>query len=445
MVTMNRLVFVGLTMAAAACGGDSKQNGDGGRIDARIGPDATPAPYCSPKAGTNLKLTPIVESGLELPVLVTAPAGDPRLFIVEQPGRIRIVKDGSLLEAPFLDVEAATASRPVEERLVNTGDEQGLLGLAFHPDYATNGRFFVHYTANTAGDPRSVVVSEFTAEPGADTARATEKVLMRIRHLRENHNGGMLQFGPDGYLYIAVGDGGGANHSEDGGPDEQRPDSKLGVILRIDVNSGDPYGIPSTNPWAEAGGAPEMFAWGLRNPWRFFIDHETNNMFIGDVGQGRYEEIDVVPNGTPGLNFGWPFCEGNRELVVEEDPDNGPPIVPPECDNSEHDTTAALIAYDQRGEGNPCSVVGGPTYRGTCIPDLVGHTFFGDVCTGSIQTFEYRTGQTPDVVDRSGDLGSQSRLSNNFSSFGVDGFGELYLTRLGRSDGPAAVFRVEVE
>jgi glucose/arabinose dehydrogenase len=445
-VIMNRLVFVGMTMAAAACGGDSKQNGDGGsRIDGRIGPDATPAPYCSPKAGTNLKLTPIVEGGLELPVLVTAPTGDPRLFVLEQPGRIRIVKDGSLLEAPFLDVEAATASRPVEERLVNTGDEQGLLGLAFHPDYASNGRFFVHYTANTARDPRSVVVSEFTAEPGADAARTTEKVLLRIPHNRDNHNGGMVQFGPDGYLYIAVGDGGGANHSEDGGPTTQNPDSKLGVILRIDVNSGDPYGIPASNPWAQSGGAPEMFAWGLRNPWRFFIDHQTNNMFIGDVGQGRYEEINVVPNGAPGLNFGWPYCEGNRELDVRDDPRDGPPIVPPECDNSEHDTTAPLIAYDQRGDGNPCSVVGGPTYRGTCIPDLVGHTFFGDVCTGRIETFEYQAGQTPEVVDRSGDLGSPGRLAQNFSSFGVDGFGELYVTRLGRSDGPAAVFRIEVE
>jgi glucose/arabinose dehydrogenase len=442
MAIMNRLVFAGMTMAAAACGSDNKLTG---AIDARIGPDATPAPYCTAKSGTNLKLTPIVEDGLELPVLVTAPAGDGRLFIVEQPGRIRIVKDGALLATPFLDVEAATASRPVEERLVNTGDEQGLLGLAFHPDYASNGRFFVHYTANTARDPRSVVVSEFTAEAGADTARTTEKVLLRIRHNRENHNGGMLQFGPDRYLYIAVGDGGGANHSENGGPTEQTPDSKLGVILRIDVNNGDPYGIPPTNPWAQSGGAPEMFAWGLRNPWRFHIDHDTNNMFIGDVGQARYEEINVVPGGTPGLNFGWPFCEGNRELVVEEDPQNGPPIVPPECDNSEHGTTGALIAYDQRTADNPCSVVGGPTYRGTCMTDLVGHTFFGDVCTGKVQTFEYEPGQTPDVIDRSDDLGT-GPLAQNLSSFGVDGFGELYVTRLGRSGGGSgAVYRIEVE
>lgn len=440
-MTMNRLVFVGMTMAAAACGGDSKQNGDGGsRIDGRIGPDATPAPYCSPKAGTNLKLTPIVEGGLELPVLVTAPTGDPRLFVLEQPGRIRIVKDGSLLATPFLDVEAATASRPVEERLVSTGDEQGLLGLAFHPDYATNGRFFVHYTASTRGQPYSVVVSEFGASPGADVADTTEKVILRVPHPYDNHNGGTVQFGADGFLYISIGDGGGANGSYE---DAHKPESLLARILRIDVNGTDGetnYRIPASNPWATGGGAPEMFAWGLRNPWRFAIDHDSGNIFIGDVGQERYEEINVIHTDSPGLNFGWPRCEGNRVFT-----ESSTPVDPPACDNAGQGTAGALIAYDQRGPGNPCSVVGGPTYRGTCMPDLVGHTFFGDVCTGKIETFEYRPGQAPDVVDRTADLGSAALLGQNFSSFGVDGFGELYATRLGRSDGPAAVFRIEVE
>jgi glucose/arabinose dehydrogenase len=436
MVTMNRLVFVGMTMAAAACGGD--KNGDGGRIDAGIGPDASPAPYCTAKLGTNLKLTPIVESGLELPVLVTAPAGDERLFIVEQPGRIRIFKDGSLLATPFLDVEAATASRPLAERIVNTGNEQGLLGLAFHPAYATNGRFFIHYTANGSGNFFSVVVAEYTAEPGADEAATTEKTLLRIPHRHDNHNGGTVQFGADGFLYISVGDGGGANDDQMSG---QNPDTLLGKILRIDVDGTDGennYRIPTGNPWSTSGGVPEMFAWGLRNPWRFSIDHESGNVFIGDVGQARYEEINLAT--TAGLNFGWPLCEGNRQFDENEDV-----VEPPACDNSARSTTAPLIAYDQRTADNPCSVIGGPAYRGTCMPDLVGHVFFGDVCTGKIETFEYEAGQSPDVVDRTDDLNSDGVLAQNFSSFGVDGFGELYVTRLGQNDGRGAVYRIEVE
>jgi glucose/arabinose dehydrogenase len=440
MVTMNRLVFVGMTIAAAACGSDSKSgDGDGGRIDARVGPDATPAPYCTAKPGTNLKLTPIVD-GLELPVLVTAPAGDGRLFVVEQPGRIRIVKDGSLLPTPFLDVEAATASRPLAERIVNTGDEQGLLGLAFHPDFANNGRFFVHYTANGSDNFYSVVVAEYTAEPGADSAGTTEKTLLRVPHPYDNHNGGTVQFGADGFLYISIGDGGGANGAYAAA---HEPESLLARILRIDVDGtegGKNYRIPPSNPWASKGGAPEMFAWGLRNPWRFTIDHDTGNVFIGDVGQERYEEINVINIDAPGLHFGWPRCEGNR--VFTESPT---PIDPSACDNAGQGTTGALIAYDQRGEGNPCSVVGGPTYRGTCMPDLVGHTFFGDVCTGRIETFAYEAGRTPDVVDRSGSLGTVP-LEGNLSSFGVDGYGELYVTRLGRSGvGSGTVFRIEVE
>jgi glucose/arabinose dehydrogenase len=436
MAIMNRLVFAGMAMAAVACGSDNKLTG---AIDARIGPDATPAPYCTAKSGTNLKLTPIVEDGLELPVLVTAPAGDGRLFIVEQPGRIRIVKDGALLATPFLDVEAATASHPVAERLVNTGDEQGLLGLAFHPDYASNGRFFVHYTANGSDNFYRVVVAEYTAEPGADTAGTTEKTLLRVPHRHDNHNGGTVAFGADGFLYISIGDGGGANDDQMSG---QEPDTLLGKILRIDVNgtAGDKnYRIPPGNPWASGGGVPEMFAWGLRNPWRFAIDHDTGNVFIGDVGQGRYEEINVSPPGG-GLNFGWPLCEGNRQFIEGDDPPE-----PPACNNGAQNTTGALVAYDQRTADNPCSVVGGPVYRGTCIPDLVGHAFFGDVCTGKIETFVYDGGDEVDVVDRSDTLGSERALGQNFSSFGVDGFGELYVTRLGRSDGPAAVFRIEVE
>ena len=420
---MHRLVIVpvalGATIAALSC--DSSNT--------PLAP-TPPAPYCTPKSGTNLKLTKIVD-GLELPVFVTAPAGDSRLFILEQPGRIRILKDGALLPTPFLDFDDVTV--PVADRLNASGDERGLLGLAFHPDYKTNGRFFVHYTSS-----QNIIVAEYTAEPAADTASTTGKILIRESHIRDNHNGGTVAFGPDGFLYASIGDGGGANDSEEGG---QNTEKLLGKILRIDVNSGDPYGIPDGNPWKSGGGVPEMFAWGLRNPYRFSIDPQTRHMFIGDVGQGVWEEVSVVPNLTPGLNFGWPVFEGPDCFDDDTDGDEG-------CD-SPGDYVAPTYAYDQRESAdpaNPCSVVGGVVYRGTCMPDVVGEYFFGDYCTGYIKSFTFKSGEQPDIDDRSDDLNTDNLTRSNLSSFGTDGFGELYVTALGKDPlDSGTVYRVEVE
>ncbi|MBP6629809.1 MAG: PQQ-dependent sugar dehydrogenase [Kofleriaceae bacterium] len=414
-----------LTLALAACGG-GKKNPDappGGDGDGPIGPvidgrstvDAAPAPFCTPTPGTGLKLTQIAQN-LENPVFLGAPAGDARAFIIEQPGRIRLFKDGLVAATPFLDIES---------KVLSVGDEQGLLGLAFHPQFASNGKFYVSYSARPSG---ARVVSEFIAAGGADIAGTTERVLINDPHIRDNHNGGSLEFGPDGLLYIAFGDGGGANDSENGG---QNPATLRGKILRIDVNSGSPYAIPPGNPWASGGGVPEMWAWGLRNPWRMSFDPQ-GNLFIGDVGQGGFEEIDVIPTGAAGVNFGWPVFEGTTCFTADDGGNAG-------CDMP-GTYTMPVVTIDRRSNSR-CSVVAGYVYNGTCMPDLAGQFFYGDYCTGQVNTFRFVGGAATDAQERTMDLDPQRLLEGRLSSFGVDGYGELYVTA--RNAG--RVYRIEVE
>jgi len=385
------------------------------------GPPPPPAPYCTAKSGTNLKLVEVA-TGLERPVFVTAPRGDARIFVIEQPGRIRIIKDGRLLDAPFLDLT---------DRVFSGGDEQGLLGLAFHPRFAENGRFFVDYTDGNADAGHAV--AEYTADPTSDTARTEEKRIFSEPDRFDNHNGGTLEFGGDGLLYISIGDGGAANDYAGNG---QNKDSAFAKILRIDIDHGDPYDVPASNPWASGGGRPETFVWGLRNPWRFSIDPVSGNLFIGDVGQGTQEEIDVVPAGTSGQNFGWPVFEGTVCFTEDEHGGDG-------CD-APQSYVMPVVSYDRTTPDTGCSVVGGYVYRGSCMPDLVGTYFWGDYCTGVIKSFLYQNGEATDQTDRSDDLQAPQSLYGNLSSFGVDGYGELYVTRLGNS-GPGAVYRIEVE
>lgn len=241
-----------LAAGAATCGGGSGNNNDGGGGDGDGGGgiDAAPAPYCQPKSGTNLKLT-LISGGFNRPVFVAAPVGDARVFVVEQIGRVRLIKDGSLVATPYLDLTSNVNA---------VGTEQGLLGLAFHPRFAQNGRLFVFYTR----DPDSaLVVSEITTTASSDTAPAgSERVLMTVPHNYDNHNGGTVTFGPDGFLYISMGDGGGADNFLQNGQNMQ---SKLSKVLRIDVDSAQqPYGIPASNPWASGPGIPEMYASTLR-------------------------------------------------------------------------------------------------------------------------------------------------------------------------------------
>lgn len=405
---------------SVACGGNGGGNNDGGGGDGDGGSgiDAAPAPYCQPKAGTNLKLT-LISGGFNRPVTVAAPIGDSRVFVVEQIGRVRLIKDGNVVATPYLDLI---------DKVNAVGTEQGLLGLAFHPQFATNGRLFVFYTR----DPdSSLVVSEITTTASSDTAPASsERVLMTVPHNYDNHNGGTVTFGPDGFLYISMGDGGGADNFLQHGQNMQ---SKLSKVLRIDVNSStQPYGIPAGNPWASGPGIPEMYAWGLRNPYRISVDPATGDLYIGDVGQGGYEEIDYVPAGGAGRNFGWAVFEGPACFTADPDGNAG-------CNNP-GPYTAALVNDDRRNNGH-CSVIGGYVYRGTCMPDMTGHYFYGDYCAGVVKTLRVQGGAAVDQVDRTDDVDPDGVLYQNLSGFGVDGFGELYVTTVASG----RVYRIEVE
>src|SRR5262245_4940866 len=240
--------------------------------------------WVSPPVSAQTSLTLALDSivtGLSLPVFVThAGDGSNRLFVVEQAGRIRIFQNGSLLSTPFLDIQSR----------VTSGGEKGLLGLAFHPDYRNNRRFFLNYT-NNRPTLKTIIAEYQTSASNANVAQTTERVLLQIDQPFENHNGGQLLFGPDGYLYIGMGDGGSGGDPQN---NAQNLDSLLGKMLRIDVDGNQPYAIPPTNPFVNRSGADEVWAFGLRNPWRFSFDRLTGRLFAGDVGQDRREEVDII-------------------------------------------------------------------------------------------------------------------------------------------------------
>lgn len=315
-----------------------------------------------------------VADGLSQPVFVTAPAGDPRLFIVEQTGTIRILADGAVSEVPFLDVTG----------LIRAGGEQGLLGLAFHPDYANSGRFFVNYT-DTQGDTQ-VVGYTVSADPGvADPNSAAP--LFSVDQPRANHNGGWLGFGPDGLLYVGMGDGGGAGDTQGNG---QNPSALLGKILRLDV---------------DAGAAPEIFASGVRNPWRNAFDGD--DFYIADVGQAGWEEINVIGVGDAEANLGWNIMEGAACFQPPEGCDQAGLVLP-------------VHAY-ATSEG--CSITGGYVYRGAAIPTLDGVYFYADYCSGIVSSLRYTGDGATDIVSYADTLGS----IGNVTSFGTDSAGELYV------------------
>ena len=322
---------------------------------ASLDPAATPSPSGAAGGGPPTLALETVVGGLEDPLDIALFPDDTRAYLVaEQVGRLRVVRDGALVGEPFLDISGA----------VSAGGERGLLGVAVHPDPA-DGRVFVYYTAS---DGRQVVAS-FRADPDApDRAiRDSERRLLVMDDPFGNHNGGGLAFGPDGYLYIATGDGGGGGDPLGSGRDL---DTLLGKILRIDVDvaadADPPYGIPADNPFAnQAGARPEIWATGLRNPFRFRIDSATGDLWIGDVGQGVLEEIDHAPAGVGGLDFGWNTMEGTR--CFERDT----------CDDT--GLTAPVAEY---GHDQGCSVTGGAVYRGSAQPALTGWYVFADYCSG---------------------------------------------------------------
>lgn len=336
-----------------------------------------------------------IATGLSRPVYVTSPPGDNRLFVVEQAGRIRIVSGGSVLSESFLDIRSKVTN------LGGQGDERGLLGLAFHPQFATNGFIYVNYT-DLAGDTR---IERYTRGAGPNVADpASAHLILGVDQPFGNHNGGQLLFGPDGMLYIPLGDGGGS-----GGPNSQSLTTLLGKILRIDVDAGDPYAIPAGNPFAgQAGARQEIWALGLRNPWRNSFDRGSDLLFVADVGQNREEEINAVNRGTPGVNYGWPVMEGSNCLGSGG------------CDQS----GLMLPVHTYPTAGGSCAVTGGYVYRGAAIPEIAGHYFYSDYCRGGLRSLRVVGGAAQDL--REWEVGS----TGNISSFGEDAQGELYLVAL---------------
>ncbi|HET9950654.1 MAG TPA: PQQ-dependent sugar dehydrogenase [Candidatus Eisenbacteria bacterium] len=348
-----------------------------------------------PSANSNYEAVRLF-TGLSSPVDLQAPPGDTsRVFIVEKGGRIRIAKQGVLLARPFLDISS----------LVSTGGEQGLLGLAFHPSYATNGRFFVDYT-NLAGDTR---VAAYTVSSDPDSAVPTGATILAVDQPFSNHNGGQIAFGPDGFLYVGLGDGGSGGDPQGNG---QSLTTLLGKILRLDVDGAAPYAVPPTNPFAgRADAKGEIWSYGLRNPWRFSFDATTGAIWIGDVGQNAWEEIDVEPAGAGGRNYGWNRMEGTH-------------CYPP---NAACDTTGLVLPLLEYGHGSGCSVTGGYVYRGSDLPELSGTYFYGDFCTGMIRSARLAGDAATEMQDWTTVLRRESGGAlDQLSSFGVDARGELY-------------------
>ena len=343
-----------------------------------------------------VRWAPVV-AGLASPVDLQH-AGDSRLFILEQRGSIRVVQDGNLLPDPFLDIQ---------EKVTSSGNEQGLLGLAFHPKYASNGLFFVNYTGK-GGD---TLVARYQVSTDANrTDPSTETILLRIGQPFPNHNGGGMAFGPDGYLYVGSGDGGAAGDPFNNG---QSLDTLLGKLLRVDVDQGDAYGIPSDNPFAQGGGLPEIWAYGLRNPWRFTFDSLTGDLFIGDVGQGDWEEIDFLPAGSPGgANFGWDLREGLHPY-------------------SGGSAEGLLDPVAEYGHNLGCSVTGGAVVRSPSLPEWQGVYLYGDYCSGRIWGL---------LRGPQGGWQNSILFETDFriTSFGTDQRGEVYVL-----DREGTIYRLE--
>jgi len=417
--------LAGATLAVTACVGDnaSLDAPTAVTVDARRSIDATPpvdalTATCTPTSGLDVALH-LIDTAPDAVVLVTSPPGDARQFVVERGGTIQILRDDHLVAEPFLDLSS----------LVSSGGERGLLGLAFHPEYGVNGRFYVDYTTTHADGTFYDEVAEYRVMVN-DRDRAdphSARVVLSIPDYAPTHNGGMIEFGSDGFLYISDGDGGGPNDPQRTAQDLER---LLGKILRIDVDhpgGGRAYGIPADNPFARGGGAPEVFLYGLRNPWRWSFDRATGDLYIGDVGQICAEEIDVIPAASArGADLGWSDCEGTLDKWGTG------------CD-APTQANRRRPAYEQVRNSTGCggtslwrAVIGGQVYRGSCYPDLVGRYFFTDYGAAALYSFVYAGGQATDVIEHAG------TFPKRMSSIHADALGELYV---GHVDGQ--IYRIE--
>ncbi|MFO0838489.1 MAG: PQQ-dependent sugar dehydrogenase [Phycisphaerae bacterium] len=380
---------------------------------------------CAPIAVNAIAATPLttvlVADGLVRPIYVTHAPGDySRIFIIEKQGFIRIVRNGALLPTPFLDIDSIVGGGTDDE------SEQGLLGLAFHPDYANNGVFYV-YNTNNAGN---VELASYHVSANPDLADAASRsLILSVQKPYPNHNAGWIDFGPDGYLYVAIGDGGFMN--DPGNRAQTIVNMFLGKILRLDpdgpdnipgdadddefpANASRNYAIPPANPFVNQTGDDEIWAYGLRNPWRCSFDRQTGDLWIADVGQSQVEEIDFQAAGSPGgANYGWRCTEGTRCTGLTGCTCNGPTLTPP-------------IHTYLHTVG--CAIVGGYVYQGCAIADLRGTYFFGDFCANAIWSFNYDGVAISNFTDRSAELAPGGGFTiSSITSFGEDAFGELYV------------------
>ncbi len=372
---------------------------------ATVSAGATVAATVSYGSGALTLVTTQVVAGLDNPTWLTAPPGERRLFVTERPGRVRIVENGSTRDQPYLDIGAR----------VSTDGEGGLLSLAFDPQFERNGYFYVYYTDLQ----RNIVIERFNAGATGTAANPTSGlVILRIAHPTYlNHFGGQLAFGPDGYLYLGTGDGGGAGDPQG---NARNLASLLGKLLRIDVaaaSAAQPYAIPAGNPYRDAAGRrPEVWAFGLRNPWRFSFD--ASQLYLTDVGQDRREEINIVGAGQAGLNYGWKVMEGTLCYAAAT------------CERA--GLTLPVFEYDHgANDVNGCSITGGFVYRGRALPELAGRYFYSDVCGGYLKSFlATGSGASGGIVEqRDWKIANIGRIV----SFGQDAEGELYLLTSGGS------------
>ncbi|NNJ10363.1 glucose dehydrogenase [Chloroflexales bacterium ZM16-3] len=427
---MRRLLFVIVTMGLlTACGSRDLQQASVTPTQAAAPPaSASPAAPAPVAADTPASIAvPMIQGsgappvdlgslsvrleevlgGFNRPTFITgAGDGSGRLFVAEQVGRVWVVRDGARADLPFLDIS---------DLVDVSGSEQGLLSVAFHPRYAENGSFFVDYT-DLRGD---TVVARYHVSANADLAdRDSAEVLLAQQQPAANHNGGQLAFGPDGYLYVGLGDGGGGGDTYGNG---QNLGTLLGTILRLDVDGAPPYGIPADNPFVGRGDArPEIWAWGLRNPWRFSFDRETDDLYIADVGQNAVEEVNVQPAASAGgENYGWNTMEGTDCFLAQG------------CDQA--GLTLPVTTYRHSSAEGGCSITGGYVYRGKRLPQAVGLYLYSDYCSGNLW-----------ALRRQG-AGWENRLIGKLgvspSSFGEDEAGELYVA----DHAGGAIYRVVVE
>ena len=357
-----------------------------------------------------------IADGFKKPLFITSyPTDSNLLYVVEQAGRIIVIENGEKLKRPFLDIkkQVVNPSRP--------GDERGLLGFAFHPNHTKNGKFYINYMNNDG----YTVVSEFTVKNKQRANHSSERILFDLKQPFSNHNGGHMAFGPDGYLYISIGDGGKSGDPNNAGQDLN---TIFGKVIRIDVNQ-TPYGIPKSNPYyGQENKRGEIWAWGLRNVWRFSFDRKNGDIFYGDVGQNKWEEINYEPaKSKGGVNYGWRIMEA-RHCYNPEDNCNESGLTQPILEYPNDANYMRTLTGMDQPDVDGCSVTGGYVYRGKQIKGLQGTYLFGDYCSGNVWSFKVENGKAVEFQNRTEEINlAEGEFTNYISSFGEDADGELYI------------------